>query len=313
MGEVQMQKIFLAGTLVFLLCFSFSDLHGEEVVREGTSYKQVPSGLKDAHDAFFKGILAEDTVILDKLLSDDVTLRFPGGGEMPRATFLSLLKSGELFYDTGEHEAVKFRIYENTAVVTGRSNLAYRYKEYEGFERLAYTATYVKTDGEWELVAWQSTDRDSIVELEKMKALAEVEEQNIATVRHLLEEMDKGNFDIWDEVTSSDYVYYFPSTSEPLTREDHKETNRSFYTAFPDLYHSVEDIFAKGDKVIVRVTNRFTHSGEFMGIPPTGKKIAFSAMSVCQFKDGKIIKEWLEGDMLGLMQQLGMELKPKEE
>jgi len=78
------------------------------------------------------------------------------------------------------------------------------------------------------------------------------------------------------------------------------------------LHHTVEDIFAKGDKVIVRVTNRFTHSGEFMGIPPTGKEIAFSAMSICQFKDGKIIKEWIEGDMLGLMQQLGMELKPKE-
>ena len=155
-------------------------------------------------------------------------------------------------------------------------------------------------------------DKAAMAELEEFRAQAAVEEQNKATVRRLLAEMDMGNFDIWDEVTFSEYVYHFPSVSEPRTKEEHKQSNRDFYTAFPDIIHPVEDIFAEGDKVMVRVTNRFTHSSEFRGFPPTGKEITYSAMAIYQFKEGKIIKEWIEADVQGLMRQLGMELKPKE-
>jgi ketosteroid isomerase-like protein len=117
------------------------------------------SDLRGVHNAWFEGLLAEDTKILNKVLSDEVTLGFPGGNAMPRAEFLSLLQSGELFYDTAEHESVGFRVYGNTAVATGRSNLTYRYKGTKDFERLSYTAVYAKTNGEWKMVAWQSTRR----------------------------------------------------------------------------------------------------------------------------------------------------------
>lgn len=121
--------------------------------------KSIPSGLKDTHSAWFEGLLSEDTTIVSGVLSDDVTLGFPGGNVMPRTTFLAYLQSGDLFYDTAEHEDVRFRVYENAAVVTGRSNLAYRYKGNDGFERLTYTSVYVRTDGVWKMVAWQSTTR----------------------------------------------------------------------------------------------------------------------------------------------------------
>jgi ketosteroid isomerase-like protein len=117
------------------------------------------SDLRGVHNAWFEGLLAEDTKSLNKVLSEDVTLGFPGGNAMPRAEFLSLLQSGELFYDTAEHESVGFRIYGNTAVATGRSNLTYRYKGTKDFERLSYTAVYARTNGEWKMVAWQSTRR----------------------------------------------------------------------------------------------------------------------------------------------------------
>jgi len=97
-----------------------------------------------------------------------------------------------------------------------------------------------------------------------------------------------------------------------LTVEDHKQTSRAFYAAFPDMYHRIEDIIAKGDRVIVRTTNRGTHKGEIMGVPPSGKEIVYSVIDICRFENGKIVEEWVEFDSLGLMQQLGMELKPKE-
>ena len=115
--------------------------------------------VRKAHSTWFERLLAEDTTGLDQLLADDVTLAFPDGNLMPRADFLSYLKSGALFYYTAEHEDVLVRIYGTTGVVTGRSNLAYRFKGKAGLERLRYTAVYARTGGRWRLVASHSTVR----------------------------------------------------------------------------------------------------------------------------------------------------------
>ena len=113
--------------------------------------------IRKTHNAWFDALLAEDAGALDLLLVDDITLAFPDGSLMPRAEFLSYLKSGELFYDTAEHEDVLVRVYGTTGVVTGRSNLAYRFKGEAGFERLRYTAVYARTEVRWRMVAWHST------------------------------------------------------------------------------------------------------------------------------------------------------------
>lgn len=115
--------------------------------------------VRKSHAAWFDALLAGDTAALEQLLAADVTLAFPGGNLMPRAEFLSYLKSGELFYDTAEHEDMLVRIYGATGVVTGRSTLGYRFKGKPGVERLRYTAVYARTDTRWWLVAWHSTIR----------------------------------------------------------------------------------------------------------------------------------------------------------
>jgi hypothetical protein len=153
-----MKKLLMIIPLVILLCLTFGCQQGEEAAEEATPDKIVLSELKDAHSAWFEGLLTEDTTILSEVLSEDVTLGFVDY-VMPRARLLSLLQSGELVYDTAEHETVGFRIYGNAAVVTGRSNLAYRFKGNEDFERLSYTAVYMSTDGVWKMVAWQSSTR----------------------------------------------------------------------------------------------------------------------------------------------------------
>jgi hypothetical protein len=110
-----------------------------------------------AHASWFAGILG-DRVVLNEVLAQDVTLRFPSGTEMPRSRFLSLLESGELAYDSAQHQETKIRLYGDTGIVTGRSTLRYRYQGKADSERLAYTAVYVRTSGRWVLVAWQSTN-----------------------------------------------------------------------------------------------------------------------------------------------------------
>lgn len=76
-------------------------------------------------------------------------------------------------------------------------------------------------------------------------------------------------------------------------------------TAFPDITYTVEDLIAEDDKVVARWSARGTHTGDFMGIPPTNKRVRFSGIEVIWVVDGRAVKEWGELDRLGLMAQLG--------
>lgn len=112
-------------------------------------------------------------------------------------------------------------------------------------------------------------NKEAMAELEAMKAQAEVEEQNKAIVQRILEEGDKKNLGILDEVCSSDYKMYFPSNAEPINLEEHKALWESFNVAFPDLTHNIKEIYANGDIVVARIIISGTHEGEFTGLPPT--------------------------------------------
>jgi len=155
-------------------------------------------------------------------------------------------------------------------------------------------------------------DKWAMAELEKFRAQAKVEEQNKAMVQEILAEGDKGNVKILNDLCSSAYKMYWPSNAEPINLGEHIQLWQAFINAFPDLNHTIDEIFAEGDMVSTRETVRGTHKGEFQGIPPTGKQFSMSAICLWRFKDGKLVEYRADGDMLGMMMQLGMELKPKE-
>ena len=81
---------------------------------------------------------------------------------------------------------------------------------------------------------------------------------------------------------------------------------------FPDRIFSVEDILAKGDKVVSRFIFKGTHEGDTEGFPATGKKIEYTGFEIWRVENGKIVESWDVYDELSFYQQLGMELKPKE-
>jgi steroid delta-isomerase-like uncharacterized protein len=156
-------------------------------------------------------------------------------------------------------------------------------------------------------------DKEAMAELEAFKAQAKIEEQNKALMRKSFEEWNKGSTEFFMETTTPDYAYYTPSGNpNPKSREDAVEGVKMFWKGFPDMSLSIEELIAAGDKTIVRFIIRGTHEGEFMGIPATGKKIELSGIIISRIENGKWVEEWEEMDIMGLMMQLGMELKPKE-
>lgn len=128
----------------------------------------------------------------------------------------------------------------------------------------------------------------------------------------LFEELDKKNPGIFEELCVEDARIYVPGRSEPYTVRETIEFASMFYDALPDYKHTIEDVISEGDKVVVRCTNRGTHTGELMGIPPTGNKVEYGEIVIVRFADGKIEAVWVQEDDLWMMQQLGMDLVPKE-
>jgi steroid delta-isomerase-like uncharacterized protein len=107
-----------------------------------------------------------------------------------------------------------------------------------------------------------------------------------------------------DQIYSPELVGHFAGMP-PITIELHRQFGLASYDAFSDLKRPVEDLVAEGDKVVARWTSIGTHDGSFQGIPPTGKTITTSGITVFRLENGKIVEEWSESDMLGMLQQLG--------
>jgi predicted ester cyclase len=78
----------------------------------------------------------------------------------------------------------------------------------------------------------------------------------------------------------------------------------SYFTAFPDLHLSLDELIGEGDSVFVRSTMTGTHDGEYKGIPPTGRHIASESAEVFRIKDERFVGYWCLSNVAGLMRQL---------
>lgn len=90
-----------------------------------------------------------------------------------------------------------------------------------------------------------------------------------------------------------------------IGREGFKRQWRNWRAAFPDLHFDVEELVAEGDVVVSRWTLTGTHTGEFLGIAPTGRAIRVGGMSLDHLQNGLLVSGFDGWDNLGLRQQLG--------
>jgi predicted ester cyclase len=114
------------------------------------------------------------------------------------------------------------------------------------------------------------------------------------------------------EVRGADYVAYAPASLEPAPLDSEAWTQflAGFVTGFPDLRLTVEDAVGEGDLVAQRVHFAGTHTGEFQGLPPTGRKVEFSGLELNRFVDGRVAEHWFQLDALTLLRQLGLVVVP---
>lgn len=133
-------------------------------------------------------------------------------------------------------------------------------------------------------------------------------EQNKALFRRMVEEVfNQRNVGLIDEILSTDFVEREElPPGVPSGREGVKQLTLMFHSAFPDFKATIDDMIAEGDKVVVRMTWRGTHKGEFMGIPATDKNVSFEVIDIVRFAGDKFAEHWGMMDNASLMQQLGV-------
>jgi steroid delta-isomerase-like uncharacterized protein len=130
--------------------------------------------------------------------------------------------------------------------------------------------------------------------------------QSKTLTRRIFEEMQsQGNLAIADDIFASDFVNHTPF-GDMVGPEGAKQFVTKLRTGFPDLQVTIEEQIAEGDKVATHWTARDTHQNEFQGIPATGKQMEIRGIVISQIADGKIVEQWGNPDVLGLMQQLGV-------
>jgi steroid delta-isomerase-like uncharacterized protein len=124
--------------------------------------------------------------------------------------------------------------------------------------------------------------------------------------RFTTEVLENGNLSFAEELIADDGVDHDPLPGLGTDKAGAIETLRQLVTAFPDMKVEVHHVIASGDRVAVNSTLHATHSGDFMGIPATGKSVDIGGIDIIRVQDGKFLEHWGIFDGVGVMMQLGV-------
>lgn len=114
-----------------------------------------------------------------------------------------------------------------------------------------------------------------------------------------------GNPALINQLFAPNYRHHDPHNPEVHNLETYTRWLTALRAAFPDLRMQIDDVITEGNKAVLRWTIRGTHTGEYMGLMPTGQKMTLSGINVYYVADGKITEAWFNYDSVGMMGQLG--------
>ncbi len=136
-------------------------------------------------------------------------------------------------------------------------------------------------------------------------------EENKAVVRQYFENA-KSDPNVCDEIFAPVFRFHTlqHASVTPQVVESTPQSEKASYewlkTVWGDWQMTIDEMIAEGDRVMVCWTFQGTHQGEYMGLPPTNKKVSYSGINIFRLTDGKIAEIWDLYDRLWLWQQLGV-------
>ena len=129
-------------------------------------------------------------------------------------------------------------------------------------------------------------------------------EANKTVIRRYIETWNRGDLDAVVGFWARNLVHH-----TRMGAHNYDETRRivgAIMHSFPDMCFEIKDIIAEKDKVVTRLLWSGTHTGEYMGAPPTGRRISCALIGIARLEDGRIAEHWGVTDELHMMQQMGL-------
>jgi predicted ester cyclase len=131
-------------------------------------------------------------------------------------------------------------------------------------------------------------------------------DENIAIVRRLTDEgFVGGKVEVVDDTVAPNCVDHDPMPGQPDGREGQRFTCQMVVDGLSDRSIK-EDYLAVGDKVVENWVFTGTHTGDFLGIPATGKRITVRGLEIWRLEAGLIVERWGVVDAAGVLEQLGL-------
>lgn len=132
-------------------------------------------------------------------------------------------------------------------------------------------------------------------------------EENKKVMNYFIEEViNNKNLDAADTMVAEDFIEEIPFPGQEPGRDGLKFALNAMFTGFPDMNWTVQEQIAEGEKVVTRFTWTGTHQGNFMGIPPTNKKVEVWGVVIDVVKNGLFSESRMIMDNVGLLKQLGI-------
>jgi predicted ester cyclase len=141
--------------------------------------------------------------------------------------------------------------------------------------------------------------------------MSEVERNKLAARRSWEEIFPACDVEALAEVVDPDVVDRDRRPDEPAGFEGIKRSMLWLSTVFSDQRWEIHDLIGEGDLVVARMTHHGRHTGDLMGIPPTGRDVAYQYVHFLRFRNGKAIEHWGVRDDMTLMRQLGVVPAPQ--
>ena len=131
---------------------------------------------------------------------------------------------------------------------------------------------------------------------------------NKSIVRLLYDEVwNKRRLELVDEIISPSHALHDPNlTGSAVGPEAYKRLVSRWVAGISDLRFTLEDMVGENEKLAVAWTISGTHKGEFMGVPPTNKKVTVDGITIHHFVNAKIMDSYVSWDALGMFRQLGV-------
>jgi predicted ester cyclase len=130
-------------------------------------------------------------------------------------------------------------------------------------------------------------------------------EENKNIVRRYQDAYNQNNLDVLDEIMAPDVLTPKSMPGFPPGLEGAKAIHQKTLIGIPDFHTEILELIAEGDMVVARIKMTGTHTGDFYGIPATGRHVDFSGIYIVRIAKGKIVEHWGEEDGISLLRQLG--------